>query len=60
MHLFHTRLERLKMTCYSLISKFSINFLKLCLFLKLAHFTYLSSQVFAALQFDSNYFGALL
>ena len=49
---FHVRLERLKLTYYSLISFFSKYYFKAgtrCLLL--------SSHVFTALEFDVNYFG---
>ena len=53
---FYIRLERLKLTYYSLISNFSKYYFKtgiLC-----SHF--LSSHIFTALEFDKNYFGILL
>ena len=52
---FHIRLERLKLIYYSLISNFSKYYFKtgtLC-------FLFLSSYIFTALEFDSNYFGIL-
>ena len=53
---FHIRFERLKLTYYSFISKFSRYSLKTAIFCLFC----LSSHVFAALQFDSNYFDILL
>ena len=53
---FHIRLALSKLTYYSITSKFSRYFFKtgiLCLL-------FLSSHVFAALQFDINYFGIIL
>ena len=62
---FHIRLAGLKLTCYSLISNFSryfSNTARLCLLCLLffALPSLPSSHVFAALQFNINYFGILL
>ena len=53
---FHIRLERLKLIFYGFILNFFIN-----ITLKLLQFAFfLSSHVFTASEFDSNYFGTLL
>ena len=53
---FHIRLERWKLTYYSLISNFSKYYFKTGTF----YLLFLSSHVVPAIEFDSNYFGILL